>query len=381
MRILFISGLTGSGAGGAQTETIRLVRGISAAGAKVAIAIDVPHGFSEIQYFQLDYPPSNCAASQILAAITLFKPNVIHVVGGGIRLLRQVDTLASPVPWVFTAHNVPPSERTFPGLFGRNNLHYLARDALALPSTLLWKHFLMNANFRSVISHSETVSIRLRAYGCPRTKIHQIPFGFNVSEILMTDTSPFPVDAFPKLLTIAGQIHHKGLHDVVMVMNSLRTRFRNTCYRIIGERRDAYYATYLENKILKENLGDCIRLVGNVSEARKVAALHDADLYVQPSHEEGFCIAFAEAAAVVPRIVGTATGEMQGLSKDDDAAIIVAPKNPPALLDAMVALLNANVDQKTIKRRHDRLLQRYPWQDYFAKHLAAYSDSTDSSQP
>jgi glycosyltransferase involved in cell wall biosynthesis len=374
MRILFVSGLTSYGAGGAQTETIKLVRGISAFVDKAAISIDNPLNIPDIEHFHLDYPPTNDAPAQVRAAIEAFKPDVVHVVGGGIRLLWQINLLAPPLPWIFTSHNIPPCERIFPGLYGRNDLYYLARDAIALPSTLMWKHFLRSGSFRSVISHSDAVSVRLRSYGCPAGKIRQIPFGFDTPKYLGNGISPFPADAFPRLLTVAGLIHHKGLHDIVRIMPTIQRRFKNAHYCIIGERRDHNYADFLERQILKANLGECIRLVGNASDTTKAAALRDADLYVQPSHEEGFCIAFSEAAAVVPRLVGTATGEMPGLSRDDPTAMIVAPGQPAELVDAMMKLIGTAVERDAVLSRQEKLRRCYPWKSYFDQHLAAYAD-------
>jgi glycosyltransferase involved in cell wall biosynthesis len=374
MRILFITGLTAHGTGGAQTETLRLVREIASVGATTAIAIDKPLDIAGIKYFRLDYPPKNIATTQIRNAIAEFKPDVVHVLGGGIRLLRQVSLVVPPVPWVLTAHNVPPCERTFPGLYGNNTLHYLARDTLALPSTLMWSHFLRHGSFRSVISHSGAVSKRLLDSGCPSGKVREIPFGFDIPETPKDGVSPFPANAYPKLLTVAGLVHHKGLHDVVQVMAAIRSRFENAHYCIIGERRDHDYAAYLDRQVLKQGVNDYVGQVSNAPEATKVAALHDADLYVQPSHEEGFCIAFAEAAAVVPKLIGTTAGAIPGLCKGDHSALVVPPQRPIALLEAMTRLLNAEIDREGVSQRQARLMQRYPWRDYFAKHLETYSE-------
>lgn len=371
-RILFVSGLTARGVGGAQTETIRLLAGISDRGIEAAIAIDRPLGVAGIAHYPLDYPPSRRATTQVRSAVNAFKPDAVHVVGGGVGFLRRIDAAVSPVPWVFTAHNVPPCERTFPALFGHNQLHYVARDVKALPSVILWKQFLANGNFRKVICHSSTVSARLGAFGCPVAKISQIPFGLDVPDLPTGGVSPFPPAAYPKILTVAGFIHHKGLHDAVRIMADLKERFGNAAYRIIGERRDKKYATFLERQIDLEGVGDFVSLTPSASDATKVAALRDADLYLQPSHEEGFCLAFAEAAAIVPRLVGTATGEMPGFATGDESTVIVPSKRPADLLEATTRLLSSPLGGDAFRRRQERLTRHYSWQSYYEKHLAAY---------
>lgn len=371
-RILFVSGLTARGVGGAQTETVRLLSGITKLGIEAAIAIDRPIGVAGIAHFPLNYPPSRLAPAQVRSAVDAFKPDIVHVVGGGVGFLRRIDAAVAPVPWVFTAHNVPPCERTFPALFGHNQLHYIARDIKALPSVLLWKHFLANGGFRKVICHSSTVAGRLGAFGCPAAKINSIPFGLDGPDLPAGGTSPFPPDAYPKILTVAGFIHHKGLHDAVRIMAELKERFGKASYRIIGERRDKKYAAFLERQIELEGVGDFVSLTPGASDATKAAALCDADLYLQPSHEEGFCLAFAEAAAIAPRLVGTATGEMPGFATDDESMVIVPSRQPTDLLEATTRLLSSPLSSEVFRRRQERLAHRYSWQTYFERHLAAY---------
>lgn len=371
-RILFVSGLTARGVGGAQTETARLLAGLSDRGIEGAIAIDRQPGIAGITHFPLDYPPSKQAATQVRNAVNVFRPDLVHVVGGGVGFLRRIDAAVSPVPWVFTAHNVPPCERTFPTLYGHNVLHYVARNLKALPSVMVWKHFLANGGFRKVICHSATVSARLEAVGCPAAKINQIPFGLDLPDLPTDGTSPFPSGAYPKILTVAGYIHHKGLHDAVRIMARLKQRFENAAYRIIGERRDKKYASFLERQIELAGVGDFVSLTPSASDATKAAALREADLYLQPSHEEGFCLAFAEAAAIVPRLVGTATGEMPGFATGDESAAIVPAKRPTDLLEATTRLLNLSLENDVVRRRQERLARRYSWQSYYDKHLATY---------
>jgi hypothetical protein len=105
----------------------------------------------------------------------------------------------------------------------------------------------------------------------------------------------------------------------------------------------------------------------------KWAALATADLYVQPSHEEGFCLAFAEAVMVAPRLIGCRTGEIAGLAGGDPTTRVVEPKDVTGMVAATEALLAVPVTPADVDARAQRLLGRYSWSAYLDRHLALFS--------
>src|SRR2546421_333619 len=121
MRILYTTGLTGYGIGGARTEEVKLVRGMAERGHIVAMTNDVlPPELSGIRHFHIDYPPGSDVGEQIGAAVAAFDPELVHVAGGGVRFLRACDRTLQGRKWVFTSHNLPPSERMFKALHGND---------------------------------------------------------------------------------------------------------------------------------------------------------------------------------------------------------------------------------------------------------------------
>ncbi len=66
MKVLFVTGLTGFGIGGARTEEIRLVRGSADKGLAVAMCSDVLAGeLVGITHYRLDYPPGENAPGSL----------------------------------------------------------------------------------------------------------------------------------------------------------------------------------------------------------------------------------------------------------------------------------------------------------------------------
>jgi glycosyltransferase involved in cell wall biosynthesis len=378
LRVLFLSGLTGFGLGGAQTEFIRLVEGVRQLDVIPGCAIDhQPGKLSEVLHFPLEYPPGENARRQVGEAVEKFHPDCVHLVGGGIGFLRAVDSLGLAVPWVFTAHNLPPFERIFNHAYGNNSLHYFLRDLRALPNVMAWKKFLRSGSFRNVIAHSSAVAEYLGKYGCPAGKIAVIPFGCDAPQDgVSAEPSPFPADAEPRILTVAGFAHHKGIHDYLEVVRRLVVDYPKLAYRVIGQSRDEGYLKFLKQRISTLGLEQNVQLVRNASDGVKQAALDSATVYVQPSHEEGFCLAFIEAAMRVPRILGTRTGEMAGVVGDDLGGRVVEPMDLAGLDRGTRELLRSEVTGENLLRWRSRLLERYSWGKYLEGHLRAYQGSS-----
>ena len=135
-------------------------------------------------------------------------------------------------------------------------------------------------------------------------------------------------------------VHHKGLHDSLRAVAGLAEAFPNFIYLFIGGKRDGEYAKYLESLAARLGIQSHMDFVYDASEEFKWSALAAADLYIQPSHEEGFCLTFLDAAMVVPRLLGTATGEMPVIAEADRSIAIVSPKDVRGLQANIVRLLN-----------------------------------------
>ncbi len=374
MRVLFVSGLTGFASGGVQTEMVRLVGGARDRGVDLAFVVDkMPGPLAGVRQFPFTYPPGPAVADQVQAAVAAFNPTCVHVVGGGMNVLRPIDSIGLAMPWVFTAHNLPPFERISSHFPGHDRLHYLVRNARAMPNVISWKRFLSRGTFARVIAHSRAVAGHLTDYGCPPAKVVTIPFGVDPAPAPSAAPSPFPADAYPKVLTVAGYAYHKGPHDYVAAAAELVKRFPKLAYRIVGNSRNKPYTRFLQDRIDSLGLAGHVGLLRNADDDVRGAALSAADLYVQPSHEEGFCLAFAEAAMVAPRLIGCRTGEIAGLAEADPTARVVDPMDVPGLVRATDELMAVAVTPADVAARAQRLMDRYAWAAYLDRHLDLFA--------
>jgi len=134
----------------------------------------------------------------------------------------------------------------------------------------------------------------------------------------------------------------------------------NVHYCIMGELRRKKYYDYLLGLIKDEGVAKHVSIQTNVSELHRRAALAEADLYVQPSHEEGFCLAYVEAAIVTPRVIGTDTGAIRAVSANEPGMEVVAPGDSKALEAATRRLLDTSLSGDEITTRRQSLCERSP---------------------
>ena len=379
MRILIISAVTGYMRGGVPASMVQLIRGLSARGHAVALAGDVvPRGAEAAHHFKIAIPTGAQLADETRRAVDAFAPDVVHVIAMGSRGLSTLMPVLDGRPWGLTMHSVPPHERKLAALHGHDGAHYAARGLRFLPNTLAWKWLLRRLPVPRVVVHSQAVHDTVARYGFDAARIALIPLGCEPAE----HARPIGVRRIgddPRIATMGGIAHTKGQHDALEAVARLRRAYPRLSYQIIGEVRDRSYLGFLERSIVRLGLGDCVRITPSLPHDEKEAALRSADVYVQPSHEEGFCLAYIEAAALVPRLVGADTGAIRLIGADDPGARTVPVRRPAALADAMRELLQASLPDDLMARREARLAARFSWRQFIDGHETLYAQLLDGS--
>jgi glycosyltransferase involved in cell wall biosynthesis len=375
MRILIVSDCTGYMRGGVPVETVHLVRGLAARGHALGLAGDVvPRGAEAARHWPITIPIDARLGAEVGAALESFRPDVVHVMAMSLLGFGTLARLLAGRPWVVTAHSLPPHERKLHGLHGSEPLHYAARSLRFLANTLLWKRLLLLREMPRVIVHSEFMRRDVVRYGYAAERIALIPFGCGpVAPDAARGRRPL---TDPRIVTMGGIAHTKGQHDALLAIAALRNEFPRLQYQIIGELRDRSYLAFLERMIQRLRLHEHVRIRRSLPNDEKDEALRAADLYLQPSHEEGFCLAYIEAAAVVPRLVGTDTGAIALIGAGDAGARTVPPRQPEQLAAAMSELLGAALPEDLMAQRASRLAARFSWARYLDQHEAVYRETT-----
>ncbi len=371
MRILLVSEVSSFMPGGVPAETRALAQGLLARGAVVGLLADTPIQVDGVTHFALEIGAVSDYWSRLSGAIDTFKPDVTHVIAMGSHGLYRLLPALRARPWLLTLHSISPSEKKFQGLHASEWAHYGARSLRYLPHTLSWHALFRLGQIGCTVVHSEQVYSAARSRGAPDSALELIALGTEVSGASTTAYRPFKPDA-PRILTVAGMAHTKGLHDALDAVAALRRDFPGLRYDMVGEVRDASYLRFLQARIDSLGLAGDVHMHHGASEALKGELTQQADLYLQPSHEEGFCLAFIEGAHGVPRLVGTATGAIAAICADDSFSACVPARQAGLLAEAMARLLRQRPSQDQLDARHQRLLTQFSWARYLDKHERVY---------
>jgi glycosyltransferase involved in cell wall biosynthesis len=378
MRILVLSDVSGFMLGGVPVETIRLIRGLDDRGHHAALISDSPlAGTGPVKHFHLDRPVDGRLTGQLREAVNSFKPNLVHVMGLSVRGLTQLGPLLKEIPWVLTCHSVPPYERKLAHLHWNENAHYAMRLVRFAPNAFAWKWLFRSGSVPHAIVHSQSTAEIVERYGQTKTRIHLIPLGCEPGQD--APRTPRHIGALPlRLATIGGIAHTKGYHDELTALADVRHTIKNFEYTIIGEPRDESYMRYLRKLIERFRLENAVRFLLNATDAEKNEVLHQTDIYLQPSHEEGFCLSYIEAASIVPLLIGTDTGAIRSISANDVGARVVADRQPKQIADAIRQLSTIPQPADLLSQRRTRLANEFSWSKHARDHERLYQRIIES---
>ena len=182
-----------------------------------------------------------------------------------------------------------------------------------------------------VITTSPWTARRLADFGLQPSRVRTVEPGVTPLALARADGEP------PRLLCVGTVSPRKGQDLLVRALARLRdTPWHCDC--IGSSTRDPDFAGAVAGLIHEAGLDDRIQLHGECDDARLRAAYAGADLFVLPSHYEGYGMVVTEAiAAGLP--VLTTTGGALSETLPPGAGIVVPPDDVDALTEALAALI------------------------------------------
>ena len=186
-------------------------------------------------------------------------------------------------------------------------------------------------------------------FGVKEENVHVMSMGVNTDVF-----KPMPKEEARKELTIpsgeklllfvGNMIEAKGVLDLVDAFKKVQHAHPEAALHLIGSSKDVGFM----EKLAKRLLSNDVRISHQEPLQQKEVAkwIAAADVFVLPSHHEGFGLVALEAMAVGTTVVGTDVGGLSFLL-GNEAGILVEPKNP----DSLAAGLNLALEEPSDTRQ------------------------------
>ncbi|MFN3476458.1 MAG: glycosyltransferase [Candidatus Methylomirabilales bacterium] len=250
------------------------------------------------------------------------KPEIVH------GLLFHAYILAAFVARIARVPIVIASRRSL-GYFKVGKPHYLLAERLANRMTDL------------IVANSEAVKEDvIRQEKVEPAKVRVVYNGI--------DPSLYDVPADPALRAelkipeeakivgvVANLIHYKGHRSFLKACQTIKRKHGAVKFLLIG---DGPLRGQLEELARELGLEQDVRFLGSRHDIPELLAL--MDVAVLPSLEEGFPNAVLEAMAAGKPVVATRVGGVPEAVIHGETGLLVPPKDPQALADAILALLD-----------------------------------------
>jgi glycosyltransferase involved in cell wall biosynthesis len=185
-----------------------------------------------------------------------------------------------------------------------------------------------------LILNSQALRAEEEAAGFPPERIVVVPNGVARRETTALDRTALGLPAGPLVLSIGRLEERKGQGYLIEAWAAVHRREPSARLVLLG---DGPTRPELERKARELGLQDCVRLGG--FQARVAEYLDAGDALVHPSLTEGMPNVVLEAMAAGKPVVATRVGGIPELVADGESGLLVAPRDPAALADALIRLI------------------------------------------
>jgi len=233
--------------------------------------------------------------------------NVVHLLYG-LFLGEVIDTNAlrkQGVKSVFTIHNIPPEECSIS--WRGDRLFNKLKDDVSKWGVRWINHRRIKAqNFDVYLTPSEQVKSQLLQL-LPRAEVVVSPHG-GAELIKLDDKKGKSKSNKLQILTVGGVIPHKRQDWIPEIAAYLKENKIDFEWSIVGPLRNQAYSEYVKQQIKQFEVQREVHLLGAVPFKNLESAYSNADVYIQLSREEGFCMTVLDAIAYSVPTMATAVG-------------------------------------------------------------------------
>ncbi|MCP9857874.1 MULTISPECIES: glycosyltransferase family 4 protein [unclassified Cyanobium] len=229
-----------------------------------------------------------------------------------------------------------------------------------------------------VLSTSRYCCERIEAhYGVPADRLRLVPEGIdtglwnpagaNVAALAALDGAREP----HTVLCVARQYPRKRVGDLITAFQSVHARLPSARLVVIGDGPEHGALVELAQRL---GLASVVQLLGALPDDGAVREWYRRSaVFCLPSIQEGFGIVFLEAMASGLPVVSTTATAIPEVVPQGRAGLLVPPRDPAALAEALVKLLTDEALQARCRAYGREHVEPFSWDRVAERFLAAVS--------
>lgn len=254
-----------------------------------------------------------------------------------------------------------------PIIFDKSSVH-IGKDLSKLPSSsniyaLIEKFILKFFNFNLIISCGDFfLQIYKRLDGPSRCTIIPVPCDLNKFHPISEEQSNryrrnLGIDIDTKVIVFIGRIViEKGIMDLLRAFKIIIEREKDVILLLVG---GGNIMDQVKNFIESNNLTPQIKIFGVIPNDKIPPLLQISDVFVLPSYNEVRPRTAIEAMACGKPVVGTLIPAFEDLYNYRKSLVLVPPKNPEALAEAINSLLSDRNRMKMLGKDNLKIAERH----------------------
>lgn len=218
---------------------------------------------------------------------------------------------------------------------------------------------------RLVLANSDGIERAIRKLGAQHTTV--VPLGTDP----VAQEPPKP--EHETLVTVAHLVPRKRHADVLRAIWILRDRKPDLRYRIVG---DGPARASLEAITAELGLTDRVEFTGQLDHAAAVRASREGSIFVMPSIDEAFGVAYIEAMAAGRPAIGS-RGEPgpEHLAARTIGMRLVSPGEPESLATEIAELLEPRWGARVRRAARKTVAEQFTWDACGLATIAAYEEA------
>jgi len=153
---------------------------------------------------------------------------------------------------------------------------------------------------------------------------------------------------------------YKGLEYLLSAVNIIKKNIKDVKLTVVGEGDYMiYYKRLCKNLGIKRN----VEFKGSIIGRKLVEYYQKSNVLVLPSLSESFGMVLLEAMACKKPVIGSNVGGIPYVIDNDQNGLLVPPKDPQALADAIIKILtNPQLAKKMGEEGYEKVMKNFTWE-------------------